>query len=188
MLDVKVPNWIGDSLKPLVDVNGLVVRPLQAIILNEGQFVKPEKDKNLTQTAAHEILHVLAENSLPMLLDEAATDIYAERALDMSVNSQMRMGANFRLACELWHVIEKSVGSDIAFSAYMEPSLIKEVRRKPSDKIVERQFIDHPLHNILREQLGRYKSDKYTWDVILNLVEQKRVNEALKLFNPGHIF
>ncbi len=178
--DLQLPSWAQIFFKLIIDAHGLVWKPYQAIAFDEKLFATSQTPAWQQHATTHELLHVLSENHLPMLLNEAATDFYAAKVVGNIVDASNRMSANYRFVCQLWEEIVTEVGEDVAFDGYREVSTTQETIR--GKRVTETRFFGHPLHQQLQKKLGKTGTGKFVWDEVLDLLEQKKGKRALYLF------
>lgn len=163
-------------------IEGEVVKPYNAVLLNGNQLQKEQlpQEENY-HTAAHEVWHVLGENNLPELLNEALTDVLAERTIDYPAR-QTRLGKSFRLAFKLLRQVEKITGADEVLQAYLNSPYIK-VTVDLETRTTTETFVDLPLHQHMRQILGRDKQGNDHWNQILDLIAARKLPEAYGLFS-----
>jgi hypothetical protein len=156
------------------------IRPLyRTLLLDESIFTKLPQTERLN-TIAHEECHLIsADPELPYLLLEAATDIYAEKALGYSANSKDRMSDNFRRTHGLWRWIEGLAGEQLALDGYVKPS-IEEIT-VINGVISNIHLFDNTLHTFMQERLGQDHNGTFQWDRIMTLIYHKKIMEAEKV-------
>lgn len=170
------------------DIHGLVVSPFNALFLDEDFITDPHiSDDEKKHTAAHETHHVLGQNNLPMLLDEAATDDFAQASTGFDVGSQYRMGKNFRIACHAWQHIKQRAGDNLAWQGYTEPACIRQTCDIRTQRVIASQFVGHPFHDHMRAELGTSIWRVNRWDRVLELTDQKRMVEADAILHKRHV-
>lgn len=181
-LTVRLPKWTQGLVQVSIDVSGLVVRPYHAMFLDETIFNQQSLDPdNRNEIIRHEMFHTLSNNNLPMLLNEAATDIYAA-ADNPDSTAAKRMTGNFASTHKLWQEVTKIVGPEVAFSGYSESSLIEYTLYAHNQHVIKKSYLGHPLHKMMQDQLGVDKHGNSYWDVILALVDKKEGKKAFSLF------
>lgn len=175
--------WLADKtigIKLISKTNGLKVQDYDAVLLDEGVFDRG----NIPHIVTHEILHNIGENNLPELLNEAATDIYADRANDTDTHPENRLMTNFGRVFEIWKWIEQTAGEEVAFEAYLEPACIELTYHKEPFKIVSERFVGLKLHEIMREKLGQDSKGRERWDRAIDLIRANKIHAAYDIFFP----
>lgn len=164
------------------EVEGGTNKDLNSLILLKG-IVDGNKEKGL-HTTTHEILHVISDGTLPQMLNEAATDLYAEAAIGESVGSEHRMTGGFRDAVEMWVNISRILGEQVTLEAYLEPSVVKKVIDPDSKKVVSSRLMGPTIHEIMYAELGEDKSGRSNWEKLLQLMEDKRISSSFDVLVP----
>ncbi len=176
--------WLLDkSFK--IETYGANIKPYDAIMLDEGVFTnnKISPAKRL-ETATHETLHLISDNNLPSLLNEGATDTYAQRAIGIDVNARNRATGDIRLGYDLWNYLEKQVGAAIVWQAYLDPSSFRVVRDKDTLEEIKRNYTGLKLHDLMRELLDGKPVGESRWDQALELMNDGNMLKATDLIYP----
>jgi len=169
------------SLKPIADVQGMVIKPYHAVLLDESTLSpKVSQDEQLS-IVTHETWHVISDNNLPMLLDEAATDKLTERTWQSPGRSRYRMLWNYWIAYGVWQFVERITGEDAALQAYLEPGVIEETLDPSTEAVITTRIIDLDLHDRMREKLGN------NWDRVIEATKKKRMIRSVGVLAVGNI-
>ena len=168
-----------------LELRGAVIRPYNVILLDEDIFTNEEyTTAEKLHTVTHEVLHLISDSNLPNLLDEAATDVYAQRATGVDVDAKNLSGINHRLAYDLWHYLERKAGEVAAWQSYMEPAVFRVVRDKDTKKEVARSYTGLKLHDHMRQILDGKPVGESKWDTVLELIQVERILPATDLIYP----
>lgn len=191
LLDFNIPKIITSffelnpvKLRPIFDVHGAVIDPYNAFILDESLL----KDQTLTPEgkqfiAAHEVWHVLGHNQLPMLLNEAFTDILANdsQSVVSTHDSRGRMGTNYTRAFDIAERCLDIAGKELFTQGYLEEAVTVTAPQGIRRKYDFYGLAGHPFHT----QMNQVIVDNYgnsRWDEVLRLLSKKRVKRADRLF------
>lgn len=179
--------FLEPVLRMYADVNGMVAKPYTAIILNDSLFSRFRSAPDRQHAAAHETLHVICEGNLPMLLDEAATDYFADRVLNIHSNSDQRMSGAYVKVSQIWRWIVSRIGEDLSWQGYAEPAVGKILVRKSDKRSISFEYVSSPFHDSLKEILGEDTQGRIKWNLIMELIANKQVDNAFKLLPKGEI-
>ncbi|NTV30377.1 hypothetical protein HGA91_00150 [candidate division WWE3 bacterium] len=153
----------------IVTVHGMVIRPYLALVLRASVLKHPDGDT----TIIHEIMHLLGENNLPMLLNEAATDRYVVTVRRVDHQPESRMTLGYRLAYYCWNTVATVAGTQRVWEAYTDEALVEEVKDQHGHWIKKR-LVGHPFHDYMRERMKRPQ----LWDQFLIHVTKKQMIRA----------
>lgn len=160
-----------------VVVRGGVVKHYKAVNFDEDFLKSSEEQGRKMHTAVHEAMHTIEDNNLPLFLNEAITDDFANEVLGYSVNRQESMFESFNYVCEIWQRIKAQTSIYLIISAYTEPAVLKKTINTKSKKTVSVEYVDHPFHDEMRRIFGQNGKD-FRWDKTLALIEDKKGREA----------
>lgn len=163
-----------------VSTYGLVVSRLTAVLLDETSFSRGIE----SFICGHEALHVVSEGNLPRALDEAITDILAERATSTGYAAEHRMGTKHEIAHKTCLLLEEVVGTPTLIEAYLKPAVVKETVAR-SGKTVRKQYVDSPLHEKMRAVLGNNWLGRSKWDKFIRLAEKDKIRRAGRVLARG---
>lgn len=184
---IQIPDQI---MRFVCAIHGSVSLPFVAIVFDEAHLksrrIERRKSKiDRSQTITHESVHIIGDGNMPMLLDEVATDDFADQINGQNSHSRERMTIGFRYIWDIWQWIKGQVDEETLLSAYTQPAVVEMTVDDKTDKVVSSRYLDHPFHDQMRDLLGEGRDGQPKWDEVIDLIGHKKGRQAYELMFPS---